>query len=48
MPSNFHVNIAYVLSAMFCAEPDQLATMKGDYLVPEPMMAFVNIEEAGK
>ena len=31
-PSNFHVNMTYVLSAMFCAEPDQPATMEGDYL----------------
>ncbi|KAM2658160.1 hypothetical protein EV1_013462 [Malus domestica] len=29
-PSNFHVNMTYVLSAMFCAEPNQPATMKGD------------------
>ncbi|KAM2313273.1 hypothetical protein ACFX1S_026465 [Malus domestica] len=23
-PSNFHINMTYVLSVMFCAEPDQL------------------------
>ncbi|KAM1140240.1 hypothetical protein ACFX19_041026 [Malus domestica] len=32
-PSNFHVNMTYVLSAMFCDEFDQPTTMEGDYLV---------------
>ncbi|KAM1794035.1 hypothetical protein ACFX11_034557 [Malus domestica] len=52
-PSNFHINMAYVLSAMFGARPDQPATMEGDYLTTEPMMAHVNVEvveegESGK
>ncbi|KAM2044877.1 hypothetical protein ACFX1T_009142 [Malus domestica] len=38
-PSNFHINMAYVLSATFGARPDQPATMEGDYLTTEPMMA---------
>ncbi|KAM2128039.1 hypothetical protein ACFX1R_007885 [Malus domestica] len=33
---------------MFGAEPDQPATMKGDYLTAEPMMAYVNVEVAGE
>ncbi|KAM2531101.1 hypothetical protein PS1_028885 [Malus domestica] len=52
-PSNFHINMAYVLSAVFGARPDQPATMEGDYLTTEPMMAHVNVEvveegESGK
>ncbi|XP_070679188.1 uncharacterized protein [Malus domestica] len=52
-PSNFHNNMAYILSAMFGARPDQPATMEDDYLTTEPMMAHVNVEvveegEAGK
>ncbi|KAM1135445.1 hypothetical protein ACFX2J_044278 [Malus domestica] len=52
-PSDFHINMAYVLSAMFGARPDQPATMEGDYLTTEPMMAHVNVEvveegESGK
>ncbi|KAM1325677.1 hypothetical protein PS1_047189 [Malus domestica] len=47
-PNKFHVNITYVLSAMFYAEPDQLATMEGDYLATKPMMALVSVKEAGK
>ncbi|KAM2985813.1 hypothetical protein FF2_006165 [Malus domestica] len=43
-PSNFHINMTYVLSAMFGARPDQPATMEGDYLTTEPMMAHVNVE----
>ncbi|KAM2196268.1 hypothetical protein ACFX1R_030170 [Malus domestica] len=45
-PSNFHINMAYVLSATFGARPDQPATMEGDYLTMEPMMAQVNVEIA--
>ncbi|KAM2035122.1 hypothetical protein ACFX16_038256 [Malus domestica] len=45
-PSNFHINMAYVLSATFGARPDQPATMEGDYLTTEPMMAQVNVEIA--
>ncbi|KAM2128674.1 hypothetical protein ACFX1X_007381 [Malus domestica] len=33
---------------MFGAEPDQPATMEGDYLTVEPMMAHVNVEVAGE
>ncbi|KAM2655111.1 hypothetical protein EV2_026540 [Malus domestica] len=44
--SNFHINMAYVLSATFGARPDQPATMEGDYLTTEPMMAQVNVEIA--
>ncbi|KAM1029349.1 hypothetical protein ACFX13_042564 [Malus domestica] len=44
-PNNFHINMAYVLSAMFGARPDQPATMEGDYLTTESMMAHVNVEE---
>jgi hypothetical protein len=47
-PSNFHLNMTYVLSAIFCTEPDQHVIMEGDYLVTEPMMAHVSVEEAGK
>lgn len=47
-PSNYHVNMACVLSSMFCAEPDQPATMEGDYLATEPMTAFVNVKEVEK
>ncbi|KAM2911521.1 hypothetical protein FF1_004269 [Malus domestica] len=47
-PSNFHVNMTYVLSAMFGAEPDQSATMESDYLTAEPMMAHVSVEIAGE
>ncbi|KAM2572841.1 hypothetical protein TB1_007411 [Malus domestica] len=47
-PSNFHVNMTYVLSAMFGAEPDQPATMEGDYLTTEPMMAHISVEVAGE
>ncbi|KAM2893444.1 hypothetical protein FF1_008801 [Malus domestica] len=52
-PSNFHINMAYVLSAMFGARPDQPTTMEDDYLTTEPMMAHVNVEvveegESGK
>ncbi|KAM1157888.1 hypothetical protein ACFX1X_028754 [Malus domestica] len=43
-PSNFHINMTYVLSAMFGARPDQPATMEGDYLTTESMMAHVNVE----
>ncbi|KAM2141394.1 hypothetical protein ACFX1Q_007675 [Malus domestica] len=43
-PSNFHVNMIYVLSAMFYAEPDQPTTMEGDYLATKPMMAHVSVE----
>ncbi|KAM1193207.1 hypothetical protein TB1_012868 [Malus domestica] len=45
-PSNFHINMAYVLSAMFVAQPNQPATMEGDYVTTEPMMAHVNMEIA--
>ncbi|KAM1119795.1 hypothetical protein ACFX2B_043334 [Malus domestica] len=47
-PSNFHVNMTYVLFAMFYPKHDQPATIKGDYLATEPMMAHVSVEEAGK
>ncbi|KAM2115041.1 hypothetical protein ACFX1Q_023514 [Malus domestica] len=47
-PSNFHVNMTYVLSAMFCAGPDQSAIMKDDYLATEPTTAYVSVKEAGK
>ncbi|KAM0999898.1 hypothetical protein ACFX13_006704 [Malus domestica] len=43
-PSNFHINMAYVLSAMFGAQPNQPATMEGDYVTTEPMMAHVSVE----
>ncbi|KAM1066599.1 hypothetical protein EV2_022559 [Malus domestica] len=45
-PSNFHINMAYVLSAMFSARPNQPATMEGDYMTTEPMMAHVSVEVA--
>ncbi|KAM1285244.1 hypothetical protein ACFX2J_027833 [Malus domestica] len=45
-PSNFHINMAYILYATFGARPDQPATMEGDYLTTEPMMAQVNVEIA--
>ncbi|KAM2104158.1 hypothetical protein ACFX1T_002195 [Malus domestica] len=45
-PSNFHVNMAYVLSAMFVTQPNQPAAMEGDYVTTEPMMAHVNVEIA--
>ncbi|KAM1145319.1 hypothetical protein ACFX19_037989 [Malus domestica] len=45
--SNFHVNMAYVLSAMFCSELDQPPTMEGDYLATE-LMTHVSVEEVGK
>ena len=44
-PSNFHVNMTYVLSTMFCVEPNQLAMVEGDYLAIEPMMALVSVEK---
>ncbi|KAM1720611.1 hypothetical protein ACFX12_022251 [Malus domestica] len=49
-PSNFHINMAYVLSAMFGARPNQPTTMEGNYVTTEPMMAHVNVEiaEEGK
>ena len=40
--------MTYVLSTMFCVEPDQPATMEGDCLATEPMMAHISVEEAGK
>ncbi|KAM1270130.1 hypothetical protein ACFX2I_002239 [Malus domestica] len=45
-PSNFHINMAYVLSAMFVAQPNQPTAMEGDYVTTEPMMAHVNVEIA--
>ncbi|KAM2689767.1 hypothetical protein EV1_043028 [Malus domestica] len=45
-PSNFHINMAYILSATFGARPDQPATMEGDYLTTESMMAQVNVDIA--
>ncbi|KAM2274752.1 hypothetical protein ACFX1S_044516 [Malus domestica] len=47
-PSNFHINMMYVLSVMFGAEPDQPTIMEGDYLTAEPMMAHVSVEVAGE
>ncbi|KAM1849006.1 hypothetical protein ACFX14_013072 [Malus domestica] len=47
-PSNFHVNMTYVLLAMFHARHDQPPTMEGDYLTTEPMMAHISVEEAGQ
>ncbi|KAM2910621.1 hypothetical protein FF1_003474 [Malus domestica] len=47
-PSNFPVNMTYVLSAMFYVERDQPAIMKDDYLATEPMMMHVSVEEVGK
>lgn len=47
-PSNFHINMTYVLSSMFCAEPDQPAGLKDDYVSQEPMMALVNVKEVSK
>ncbi|KAM0978138.1 hypothetical protein ACFX2C_014143 [Malus domestica] len=47
-PSNFHINMTYVLFAMFGAELDQPATMEGDYLTAEPMMAHVSVKVAGE
>ncbi|KAB2625793.1 hypothetical protein D8674_017453 [Pyrus ussuriensis x Pyrus communis] len=44
-PSNFHLNMTYVVSAMFCAEPNQPTVMKDDYVAQELMMTFVNMEE---
>lgn len=37
--------MAYVLSVMFCDEPNQHAAMEGDYLALEPMTTLVNVEE---
>ncbi|CAN6723875.1 unnamed protein product [Malus baccata var. baccata] len=45
-PSTFHINMTYVLSAMFGAEPDQPVTMECDYLTAESMMAHVSVEVA--
>ncbi|KAM2517731.1 hypothetical protein PS1_032607 [Malus domestica] len=45
-PSNFYINMVYVLFAMFSARPDQPATMEGDYMTTEPMMAHVSVEVA--
>ncbi|KAM1175477.1 hypothetical protein ACFX19_028476 [Malus domestica] len=45
-PSNFHINMAYVLSATFGARPNQPATMERDYVTTKPMMAHVNVEIA--
>ncbi|KAM2229876.1 hypothetical protein ACFX1S_014351 [Malus domestica] len=45
-PSNFHINMAYVLSAMFSARLNQPATMEGDYMTTESMMAHVSVEVA--
>ncbi|KAM2200866.1 hypothetical protein ACFX1R_000758 [Malus domestica] len=45
-PSNFHINMAYVLSAMFSARPDQPATMEEDYATTELIMAHVSVEVA--
>ncbi|KAM2252494.1 hypothetical protein ACFX1S_007003 [Malus domestica] len=47
-PSTFHINMTYILSTMFGAEPDQPATMEGDYLTAEPIMAHVSVEVAGE
>ncbi|KAM1117764.1 hypothetical protein ACFX19_008224 [Malus domestica] len=47
-PRNFHINMAYVLSAMFGAEPNQPATLEGDYVTTEPMMAHVSVEIVGE
>ncbi|KAM1621194.1 hypothetical protein ACFX1Q_020565 [Malus domestica] len=47
-PNNFHINMVYVLSVMFGAEPNQPATMEGDYVTTEPMMAYVSVEIAGE
>lgn len=47
-PNNFHINMTYVLSSMFCAKSDQPSMMKDDYVSQEPMMALVNIEEVRK
>ncbi|KAM1158439.1 hypothetical protein ACFXTH_031811 [Malus domestica] len=47
-PSNFHINMTYVLSAMFGAEPNQPATIEGDYLAAELMMAHVSVKVAGE
>ncbi|KAM0984409.1 hypothetical protein ACFX14_011962 [Malus domestica] len=38
--------MAYVLSAMFSARPNQPATMEGDYVTTEPMMTHVSVEVA--
>ncbi|KAM1175647.1 hypothetical protein ACFX19_028620 [Malus domestica] len=45
--------MAYVLSAMFVAQPNQPAAIEGDYVTTKPMMAHVNVEmveegESGK
>ena len=45
-PSNFHVNMTYVLSTMFCPKHDQHATMEGDYLATKPMITHVSVKEA--
>lgn len=47
-PSNFHVNMTYVLSAMLCAELYQPITIEGDYLALEPMTSLMNIEKVGR
>ncbi|KAM1453265.1 hypothetical protein ACFXTO_002898 [Malus domestica] len=47
-PSNFHMNMTYVLSVMFGAEHDQPTTMEGDYVTAELMMAHVSVEVAGE
>ncbi|KAM2349872.1 hypothetical protein ACFX1X_013327 [Malus domestica] len=47
-PGNFHVNMTYVLSTMFYAEPDQPATMEGNYLATKPMTAHVSVKKVGK
>ncbi|KAM1145387.1 hypothetical protein ACFX19_038042 [Malus domestica] len=44
-PSDFHINMTYVLSAMFRAEHDQPPIMEGDYLATKPMMAHVSVED---
>ncbi|KAM1882615.1 hypothetical protein ACFX13_004080 [Malus domestica] len=47
-PSDFHVNMTYILSAMFHVEHDQPPIMEGDYLATEPMMVYVSVEDTGQ
>ncbi|KAM1495250.1 hypothetical protein TB1_029003 [Malus domestica] len=40
--------MTYVLSTIFDAKHNQPSMMEGDYMVTEPMMAHVSVEEAGQ
>ena len=48
-PSNFHIDMTYILSAMFRAKNDQPPIMKGDYSAAETNNGTCQyVEEAGQ